>query len=111
VTSSETAPSYDLRRALAPNRLVGLWRLMTGYHWAYAGATLSLAVAALAKTATLLLLRYLVDHVLGQPAATRTLPLIALATVIVGGVCFSSFLTLFVIPALYQWFPKRIEVA
>jgi len=34
-----------------------------------------------------------------------------LATVIVGGVCFSSFLTLFVIPALYQWFPKRIEVA
>lgn len=34
-----------------------------------------------------------------------------LATVIVGGVCFSSFLTLFVIPALYQWFPKRLEVA
>jgi len=34
-----------------------------------------------------------------------------LATVIVGGVCFSSFLTLFVIPALYQWFPKRIEAA
>jgi len=34
-----------------------------------------------------------------------------LATVIVGGVCFSSFLTLFVIPALYQWFPKKIEVA
>lgn len=32
-----------------------------------------------------------------------------LATVIVGGVCFSSFLTLFVIPALYQWFPKRLE--
>lgn len=34
-----------------------------------------------------------------------------LATVIVGGVCFSSFLTLFVIPALYQWFPKRLEAA
>ncbi len=34
-----------------------------------------------------------------------------LATVIVGGVCFSSFLTLFVIPSLYQWFPKRIESA
>lgn len=32
-----------------------------------------------------------------------------LATVIVGGVCFSSFLTLFVIPALYQWFPKKIR--
>ena len=34
-----------------------------------------------------------------------------LATVIVGGVCFSSFLTLFVIPALYQWFPKRLKEA
>ncbi len=34
-----------------------------------------------------------------------------LATVIVGGVCFSSFLTLFVIPALYQWFPKKVEAA
>jgi cobalt-zinc-cadmium resistance protein CzcA len=34
-----------------------------------------------------------------------------LATVIIGGLCFSTFLTLFVIPALYQWFPKSIEVA
>jgi cobalt-zinc-cadmium resistance protein CzcA len=32
-----------------------------------------------------------------------------LATVIIGGLCFSTFLTLFVIPALYQWFPKRFE--
>ena len=34
-----------------------------------------------------------------------------LATVIIGGLCFSTFLTLFVIPALYQWFPKRLEAA
>lgn len=34
-----------------------------------------------------------------------------LATVIIGGLCFSTFLTLFVIPALYQWFPKRFEAA
>lgn len=31
------------------------------------------------------------------------------ATVIIGGLCFSTFLTLFVIPALYEWFPKKIE--
>ncbi|WP_347275535.1 CusA/CzcA family heavy metal efflux RND transporter [Candidatus Kuenenia sp.] len=34
-----------------------------------------------------------------------------LATVIIGGLCFSTFLTLFVVPALYQWFPKKIETA
>ena len=34
-----------------------------------------------------------------------------LATVIIGGLCFSTFLTLFVVPALYQWFPKRLEAA
>lgn len=34
-----------------------------------------------------------------------------LATVIIGGLCFSTFLTLFVVPALYQWFPKRFEAA
>ncbi|MGQ3683661.1 MAG: efflux RND transporter permease subunit [Candidatus Loosdrechtia sp.] len=32
-----------------------------------------------------------------------------LATVVIGGLCFSTLLTLFVVPALYQWFPKRIE--
>ncbi|MCF6149914.1 MAG: efflux RND transporter permease subunit [Candidatus Kuenenia sp.] len=32
-----------------------------------------------------------------------------LATVIIGGLIFSNFVSLFVIPTLYQWFPKRIE--
>jgi ATP-binding cassette subfamily B protein len=55
---------YDLRQAISDNRLKGLWRMMTGFRLAYLGATISLAIAAVAKTATALLLRHLVDTVL-----------------------------------------------
>jgi ATP-binding cassette, subfamily B, bacterial len=40
--------------------------MMTGFRWRYIVATGCLAVAALAKTATFLLLRYFVDEVLGK---------------------------------------------
>ena len=53
---------YDIKNVLHPNKLVGLWRLMTGFHGPYLIATLSLGIAALAKTSTYLLLRYFVDH-------------------------------------------------
>jgi ATP-binding cassette subfamily B protein len=67
MTTRHSIPTdVDLSQATARYRLVGLWRLMTGYHAAYLGATLSLALAATAKTATYLLLRYFVDNVLGQ---------------------------------------------
>ena len=33
-----------------------------------------------------------------------------LATVVIGGLLFSLFLTLFVLPALYKWFPKKVEL-
>jgi ATP-binding cassette subfamily B protein len=62
---------FDLRQTMDKNRLVGLWRMLNGYHWAYAGATATLAISALAKTATLFLLRYFADIVGGdaQPLA------------------------------------------
>jgi len=40
--------------------------MMTGFKWHFVAATASLAVSALAKTATFLLLRYFIDEVLGQ---------------------------------------------
>jgi ATP-binding cassette subfamily B protein len=63
-----TAPAheYDFSQALTPNRINGLWRMMSGFQWIYVGATASLAISACAKTATFLLLRYFVDVVLGQ---------------------------------------------
>ncbi len=57
---------FDFRKAIHSNRLVGVWRMMADYHWVYAGATVTLAISALAKTTTLFLLRYFADLVAGD---------------------------------------------
>ena len=72
---------YDLSDAVTANRIAGLWRMMTGFRGRYAGATLSLAAASLAKTFTYLLLRHFVDDVLGQGRPSGTLALLGLAFV------------------------------
>jgi ATP-binding cassette subfamily B protein len=57
---------FDFRKALTPNRLTGLWRMMTDFRVPYLGATLALAVSATAKALTFLLLGYFADSVLGR---------------------------------------------
>jgi ATP-binding cassette subfamily B protein len=66
LNSATPAHEYDFSQALTPNRIKGLWRMMSGFRLQYAGATFSLAIAASAKTLTFLLLRYFIDTVLGQ---------------------------------------------
>lgn len=80
----ERAPTqeYDLKNAIHPNGLVGMWRLITGYRLPYLGANLSLGFAALFKSATFLLLRFLVDRVLGDSSRTYLLPFIGLSFVV-----------------------------
>jgi ATP-binding cassette subfamily B protein len=78
LSATHVSQPYDLKNALSQNRVQGLWRLMTGYHWPYFGATISQAIAALAKTCTYLLLRYFVDNLLGHTASDKFLPLVAL---------------------------------
>ncbi len=56
----------DFRPALQKNRLRGLWKMMDGFHLPYLLATLSLAVSALARTATFLLLRFFADRIVDQ---------------------------------------------
>jgi len=73
--------SFDLKQAVSDNRWLGVWRLLTGYRVVYVLATLSLALAALAKTATFYLLRYLVDQVLGQEARFYQVPWVAMGFV------------------------------
>jgi ATP-binding cassette subfamily B protein len=94
VVTSAKPLSYDLKQAISANRLVGLWRMMTGYHAHYVGATLCLALAATAKTATYLLLRHFVDAVLGQGRPTSAFVLIGLGFVglalVEGGFTFFS---------------------
>lgn len=55
----------DLTKTYSANRFVGLWKIMSGYRLPYLVATASLAIAALAKTGTYLLLRYFVDTLMG----------------------------------------------
>ncbi len=83
----------DFRPALQKNRLKGLWNMMDGFHLPYLLATLALAVSALARTATFLLLRFFADRVL-DPSLSLSLGWIALGFVglaaIDGGFAFLS---------------------
>jgi ATP-binding cassette subfamily B protein len=62
----EPALTFDFRKSLEENRLKGLWKMMVDYRLPYLGATAALAVSALAKTFTYMLLRYFADDVLTQ---------------------------------------------
>ncbi len=73
---------FDLKNAVQDNRLVGLWRLMTGYRLSYLAATVTLAISAVAKTVTYLVLRHFVDNVLGDATLVDLLPLFAGAFVV-----------------------------
>jgi ATP-binding cassette, subfamily B, bacterial len=66
LTNKTSQTSFDVRTALNANRMIGLWRLMTGFRWHYLVAVTGLSIAALAKTSTYLLLQYFVDSVLGE---------------------------------------------
>ena len=67
----------DLRDTLAENRLLGLWRMMNGFRLLYFGAAVSMGLAAVTKTATYFLLRFLVDEVLVQESTDYPLMMIA----------------------------------
>jgi len=64
--SYEPALTFDFRQAIDENRLKGIWKMMVDYRVPYLGATAALAVSALAKTFTYILLRYFADDVLTQ---------------------------------------------
>jgi len=83
LNSPQNSNPYDLKNVISDNRLNGLWRMMYGFRLAYIGANLSLAVSAIFKTTTFLLLRYLVDDVLGQPNSKQILPWIAVGFIII----------------------------
>ena len=61
----------DLKESVTDNRLLGLWRVMRGYRFAYVIATVSIGLAALAQTSIYYLLRYFVDDVLRRPEIGR----------------------------------------
>jgi ATP-binding cassette subfamily B protein len=66
MSTYEPALTFDFRKAIDKNHLRGIWKMMVDYRWPYLGATLSLAVSALAQTFMYLLLRYFADDVVTQ---------------------------------------------
>jgi len=62
----EPALTFDFRPTLQANRLKGLWLMMSDYRLSYIAATIALAISALSKTYTYILLRFFADDVLGQ---------------------------------------------
>jgi len=72
-------PTLDLNQTISANRLVGLWKLMTGFRLTYLGAVVALAVATLAKTSTYLLLQYFIDDLLLQEQPAYPFYLIGLS--------------------------------
>jgi ATP-binding cassette subfamily B protein len=92
--SAIASSNYDLKQAQSPNRVTGLWRLITGYQGIYILANLSLGMAALAKTSTYLLLRYFIDSYFPVTPGATPLPFIAfgfiLLAVIEGAFTFYS---------------------
>lgn len=76
-----TSPEFDLKKTVSGNRLVGLWRMLSGFRLAYLGAVAAVAIAAALRTGYYLLLRYLVDDVLTRENLGHALPLIGLGFV------------------------------
>ena len=62
----EPTLTFDFRQAIEENRLKGIWKMMVDFRAPYIGATAALAISALAKTFTYMLLRYFADDVLTQ---------------------------------------------
>lgn len=93
---------FDFRKAIGQKKLAGIWQMMTNYRLAYAAANFTLAISALAKTATYLLLRNFADTVLGtdQPfAGTFQRTLIYLAV---------GFVLLAVVEGSFAFFSGRL---
>lgn len=62
-------------------RLRGLWHMLSGYRLLYVGALIAVAFAAVAKTSSFLVLRYMIDEVLLRDEIGRAVLLIALSFV------------------------------
>jgi len=78
LTNKQIILSYDLKRAISSNRLVGLWRLLNGYHFEYTAATVLQGLSAYSKTLTYLLLSFFVDNYIIRKTGIFPIWLIAL---------------------------------
>ena len=67
----------DLKSTLSKRRIVGMWRMLTGYRAIFVGAFLCVGLAAVCQTVFYYLLAYFTDEVLGVEAMRGMLPWVA----------------------------------
>jgi len=67
----------DLKSTLSKRRIVGMWRMLTGYRAIFIGAFLCIGLAAVCQTVFYYLLRYFTDEVLGIETMRGMLPWVA----------------------------------
>ena len=67
----------DLKSTLSKRRIVGMWRMLTGYRAIFVGAFLCVGLAAVCQTVFYYLLRYFTDDVLGVEGMRHMLPWVA----------------------------------
>jgi ATP-binding cassette subfamily B protein len=72
---------FDFKSIVSDKRLVGLWRMLSGYRLAYIGAIIGVALGAAIKAGNYLLLRTFVDDVLTSEDFVGRLPWIGLGFV------------------------------
>jgi ATP-binding cassette subfamily B protein len=87
----EPAITYDFRHSLDVNRLKGLWKMMKDYRLPYIMATVALAISALSKTFTYLLLRFFADDVLVQKTYIGSTLTTTLVWIGVGFIALAAF--------------------
>ncbi len=66
--TSKYYPNLNLQQTTSSNRLLGMWQMTAGFRLTYLTAIIGLALAALAKTLTYLVIRKLVDEGLAKDA-------------------------------------------
>lgn len=85
--------SLDLKFTVTKSRLVGLWRMMTGFHWLYAGALVAIVLGALVRASYYRVVRYVIDVVVGDGENLGQLPWLALSfvglAVLEGGLAYA----------------------
>lgn len=96
LTTTTSYTPYVVRNAFSKNRLVGLWRLMSGYQTKFSIAAIALGISALAKTYSYLLISYFIDHYFSAQGSGTvfSLPMIAAGFVLLAAVQgYFSFLS------------------
>lgn len=83
-----------MQRAISGKPLISLWRLISGFHWQYFGATFFAGTAALARTGVNLFLGYFIDQILiKRQYGSKLLEAALIFAALIAGQAFSSFMS------------------